>query len=141
MALIFTVESILKLESIVPLVFNLTNLFTDTPEYVENSPPTTILSSDCIFISKSYPLLKPVPIVNVLSILPSVFNLIILFLDTPEYDVKVPAANIFESDCMLTSVIVARLLKPVPILNVLSTLPSLFNLIILLLVTPEYDVK
>ena len=88
--------------------------------------------------------LKPVPMLKVLSIVPPVFNLTNLSTVTPLYDVKLPPTNIFPSDCkcmVLTYENRVLLLKPVPMLKVLSIVPPVFNLIILLLSTPLYDVK
>ena len=77
------------------------------------------------------PLVKPVPILKVLSIVPLVFNLIIRLLVTPLYDVKSPPTNILLSGCGTIVYTLLPLVKPVPILNVLSIVPPVFNLIIL----------
>ena len=110
-----------------PSVFNLTILFIDVPLYDVKFPPTSIFPSDWIENDRTLSL-NPVPTTNDVSKEPSVFNLTILFIDVPLYDVNAPPTNIFPSDCNITSVIPE--LNPVPIVNDVSKLPSVFNLAI-----------
>ena len=71
-------------------------------------------------------LLAPMPALKELSNEPSLFNLANLFDGLPLYEVKVPAIIIFPSGKIKISLTV--LLGPVPIENVLSTLPFEFSL-------------
>ena len=104
------------------------------------SPPANILPSGCTAIEyTSLNPLKPLLTLNVLSIVPPVFSLIILLLVTPLYDVKLPPANILPSGCNV--IVLTKLLNPlngvvnVPVSNVLSIVPPVFNLMMKLLLT------
>jgi dynein heavy chain len=83
-------------------------------------------------------LLNPVPITKLVSTDPSVFNLIILLLETPLYDVNAPPTIIFPSDCNDIALTIPS--NPDPITKLLSTDPSEFNLIILSLIGEVLDV-
>ena len=76
---------------------------------------------------------------NVLSILPFVFNLAIWLQGVPLYDVNSPAIIIFPSDCKL--IVLTLLFGPVPITNPASIEPFAFNLAIFLLAAPLYVVN
>ena len=129
---------VINVLSIEPSVFNLIILFADEPLYVSKVPTTSILPSDWIFIPLTPPS-NPVPILNVLSIEPSVFNLTINLRARLLYDVNEPPTTNLPSDCCWIEN--GTLLNPVPILNVLSIVPLVFNLMILFLVVPLYEVK
>ena len=89
-----------------PFEFKLTVLlilvapYNDDPLYDVKSPPTNILPSDCKLITLTAPL-KPSPIVNPVSFVPSEFYLVNLIADTPLYVVNWPPTNILPSDCSL----------------------------------------
>ena len=74
---------ILNVESIEPSELSLTIEFFVTEEYVVNDPPTTIFPLDCKYVEFTVPL-NPPPILKLLSIEPSEFNLISLRLEVVE---------------------------------------------------------
>ena len=84
---------------IVPSEFNLIILLADTPLYVVNSPPTSIVLS--VFTQIAFTvLLNPVPpVLNVVSKLPSIFNLHILPTFVPLYVVNAPPTICFPLLC------------------------------------------
>ena len=78
--------------------------------------------------------LNPVPIENVESIVPPDVSFIILFLVAPLYVVKLPPTyKLFELSIFISK---TEALNPLPIVNEVSKVPSLFNLAILLTETP-----
>ncbi|MBT9146194.1 MAG: hypothetical protein DDT42_02076 [candidate division WS2 bacterium] len=94
------------------------------------APPTKILLFGNIKILLTVEL-KPLPILKLLSIVPSEFSRIILLKATLLYDVNCPPTNILPSPCNFTERVVA--LNSTPILRkVVSIEASAFNLIILL---------
>jgi hypothetical protein len=117
--------------SIEPSKFNLTIPLQLVPLYELKYPITIIFPSSWIFKSYTVPELNPVlanpePMLKVVSIDPSEFNLIILLQLVPLYSIKVPPTNIFPSYCTLIRYTAA--LNPVPISNVLSIVAFEFNL-------------
>ena len=77
---------------------------------------------------------SPAPTLNVVSIVPLVFNLTIPLIEDPLYVVNSPMAIIFQSDCTRKSR--TTLLNPVPTLNVVSRVPFWFNLVIRFILDP-----
>ncbi|MNS41750.1 hypothetical protein D3C72_741110 [compost metagenome] len=106
---------------------NRINLEEDKELYVpEKVPPTKILSSGCMRIVRTSPLLNPAPEPNVRSKVPSLFNRIIRFCEIPLKVKKEPPTIILLSDCIAMAY--TYLSKPLPILKFASILPSGFNL-------------
>jgi hypothetical protein len=90
-------DQMLKEVSFVPSILSLAILFVLEPLYVVKYHPTTIFPSD--WISRVLTVeLKPFPIANQVSLVPSVFNLMILFVFVPLYVVNAPPTIIFPSD-------------------------------------------
>ena len=96
------------------------------------APPTYIFPLESIAIAFTEPL-NPVVLSKSVSLLPSAFNLIILFAATPLYVVKNPPTYIFPLESI--AIVFTVLLNPVVLSKAVSLLPSAFNLIILFATT------
>ena len=113
--------------SAVPSVFNLTIRFLADPEYVEKNPPITIFWSDWTTVESTLLLAPVVPILNVVSFVPLVFNRTIPLLADPEYVPKPPPTIIFPSDWVAAEYTVLE--NPVPMLKLLEINPLLSNIL------------
>jgi hypothetical protein len=88
---------ILKLESTLPSVFNLIIDEDGDPLNSVNPHPISIFPSVCIAIDSTFPLIVAA-VSKLVSTLPSLFSLAILFLVAPLTSVKIHQISIFPSD-------------------------------------------
>lgn len=106
--------------------------------YAVNNPPIIALPPPFNRLIVFIVLLAPIPtlVANVLSIIPLVVIRAMLFTDVPLYVAKAPAIIILPSACKPIAFTTPVLVKPVPILNVMSMLPSVFKRKILFSLIP-----
>ncbi|MBT9146193.1 MAG: hypothetical protein DDT42_02075 [candidate division WS2 bacterium] len=123
-------------ELIVPLGSNATIRLINVELTVPKRPPTYIIPLSFTFIT-STPL--KILALKVLSLVPSIFKRTILLEVTLLYVIKSPPTSILPSCCI--NIVFTVLSNATPFTKLLSTLPSVFNLIILLCSMLLYDVN
>ncbi len=124
-----------KVASLVPSVFRRTILLAVTQLYVLNCHPTIIFPSLCNAKTLTEPL-NQFPILNVLSLVPSLFKRIIPFAVTQLYVLNHHPTIILPSFWMVIAC--TDWLNPSHILKVLSLVPSVFIRTILFAVIQLY---
>jgi hypothetical protein len=106
--------------SSVPVAFRRTSAFRAVPLYSVKVPPTRILPSGCRAMACTA-LLKPVPLLKVLSKDPLLFRRTMLPTTAPSYSVKKPPIRILPLDS--GTIAITRSSAPRPVANEASTLP------------------
>ncbi len=137
-AILFAPVPVVNVVSSVPSVLRRAMWLAVVPLYVVKNPPMRILPSGWRVIAETG-LFAPVPAVNVVSSVPSVLRRAMRLIVVPLYVVKFPPMRILPSGWRVMTE--AILFAPVPVVNVVSSVPSVLRRAMWLAVVPLYVVK